>query len=53
MTQSPSMARTMLWAMLVMALSFWMYSIAVALARVRNIILERERQTEWVRHAMA
>jgi heme exporter protein C len=53
MTQSPSMARTMLWAMLVMALAFWMYSIAVALARVRNIILERERQTEWVRHAMA
>jgi heme exporter protein C len=43
----------MLWAMLVMALAFWMYSIAVALARVRNIILERERQTEWVRHAMA
>ena len=34
-----------------MALAFWMYSIAVALARVRNIILERERQTEWVRHA--
>ena len=53
MTKSPSMAHTMLWAMLVMALAFWMYSIAVALARVRNIILERERQTEWVRHAMA
>jgi heme exporter protein C len=53
MTKSPSMAQTMLWAMLLMALAFWMYSIAVALARVRNIILERERQTEWVRHAMA
>ncbi len=53
MTKSPSMAQTMLWAMLLMAISFWMYSIAVALARVRNIILERERQTEWVRHALA
>jgi heme exporter protein C len=51
--KSPSMATTMLWGMLLMALAFWMYSIAVALARVRNIILERERQNEWVRHAMA
>jgi len=53
MTKSPSMAQTMLLAMLLMALSFWMYSIAVALARLRNIVLERESQTEWVRHAMA
>src|SRR5207302_893464 len=53
MTKSPSMAHTMLVAMLVMALAFWMYSIAVALARVRNVLLERERQTEWVQHAMA
>jgi heme exporter protein C len=53
MTKSPSMAQTMLVAMLVMALAFWMYSIAVALARVRNVLLERERQNEWVRHAMA
>jgi heme exporter protein C len=53
MTKSASVAQTMLWAMLIMALAFWMYSIAVALARVRNIILERESQTEWVQHAMA
>jgi heme exporter protein C len=39
----------MLWGMLVMALCFWMYSIAVALMRVRAIILERETHTEWVR----
>jgi len=51
--QSPSMAQTMLAAMLLMALAFWMYSIAVALARLRNIILEREAQTEWVQHAVA
>jgi heme exporter protein C len=35
--------------MLVMALCFWMYSIAVALMRVRAIILERETHTEWVK----
>jgi heme exporter protein C len=53
MTQAPSMARIMLWGMLLMALSFWMYSIAVALARVRAIILEREQHTEWVKNALA
>jgi heme exporter protein C len=49
LTRAPSMATTMLWGMLVMALAFWMYSIAVTLYRVRSIILERERRTEWVR----
>lgn len=49
LTKSPSMATTMLWGMLLMALCFWMYSIAVALMRVRVIILERESHTEWVR----
>jgi heme exporter protein C len=48
LTSAPSMARTMLWGMLLMALAFWMYSIAVVLARVRSIILERERHAEWV-----
>jgi heme exporter protein C len=38
--------------MMLMALAFWMYSIAVALMRVRAIILERERHTEWVKHAV-
>jgi len=52
MTKSPSMAVTMLWGMLLMALAFWMYAIAVALARVRNIILERERHADWVRQAV-
>jgi heme exporter protein C len=49
LTKSPSMASTMLLAMLVMALGFWMYSIAMALTRVRTIILERERRSDWVR----
>jgi heme exporter protein C len=49
LTRAPSMAQTMLWGMLIMALAAWMYTIAVALARARTLILERERQTEWVR----
>src|SRR5512134_2618139 len=48
LTRSPSMASTMLAGMLVMAFAFWMYSIAAALARVRAIILERERDADWV-----
>lgn len=49
LTRAPSMAQTMLWGMLIMALCFWMYSIAVALMRARAIILERESHTEWVK----
>jgi heme exporter protein C len=48
LTKSPSMAATMLTGMLVMALAFWMYSIAAGLTRVRSIILERERNSAWV-----
>lgn len=49
LTRSPSMASVMLWGMLLMALCFWMYTIAVALLRVRTILLERERHTDWVK----
>ena len=45
---APKMAATMLLGMLLMALAFWMYSVAVALMRVRCIMLERERSSEWV-----
>jgi len=48
MTRAPTMAATMFTGMIVMALAFWMYSIAVALARLRAIILERERHAGWV-----
>lgn len=47
-TMAPKMAETMLWAMFVMAMAFWMYAIAVVLARVRSDILEREQATAWV-----
>lgn len=49
LTKAPSMAMTMLLGMLIMALAAWAYTIAVALARVRCIMLERERHAEWVR----
>ena len=46
------MAQTMLLGMLLMAIAFWLYSVAVALMRVRSIMLERERHSEWVKHAV-
>lgn len=48
LTKAPSMAQAMLWGMLLMALCFWMYSIAAALTRLRAIILEREAHAGWV-----
>jgi heme exporter protein C len=42
-TKAPSMAATMLVGMLLMALGFWMYSIAIALTRLRCMIREGER----------
>ncbi len=49
LTKSPTMAKTMLLGMLIMALAFWMYSIAVTLMRLRAVIVERERNSDWVR----
>ena len=49
MSKAPSMAQTMLWGMLLMALCFWMYAIAVTLMRVRVIILEREAHADLVK----
>jgi heme exporter protein C len=42
LTRAPSMAKTMLLGMLLMALGFWMYSIAVTMIRVRCEIRENE-----------
>jgi len=50
--KAPSMAAIMLSGMLVLAIAAWFYSIAVAFVRVRGIILERERQTEWVKELL-
>jgi heme exporter protein C len=42
------MAQVMLWGMLLMALCFWFYTIALVLYRVRTTILQRESHTAWV-----
>jgi heme exporter protein C len=42
------MAATMLTGMLVMTLALWAYAIAAVLARLRCLILERERGAAWV-----
>ncbi len=44
-----SMQITMQHTLLTMTLACWLYAIAVVLARVRSIILERERKTDWIR----
>ncbi len=45
---APTMAATMFTGMMVMVFACWAYAIAVALWRVRCIILERERRSDWV-----
>jgi heme exporter protein C len=47
-TSAPTMAASMFTGMILVALAFWMYSIAAACLRVRSIILERERGSAWV-----
>ena len=42
LTRAPSMAATMFAGMMLMAAAFWLYSIAVAMVRLRCIILERQ-----------
>ena len=42
------MGEVMLITMLIMTFGFWAYAIAVALARVRSVILEREPDSQWV-----
>jgi heme exporter protein C len=44
-----SMHIAMLQAMLMMSFAAWMYAVGAALVRVRSIILERERHTQWAR----
>ncbi len=42
------MAAIMLTGMLIMSFAAWFYSIAASLARVRTIIIERERGAAWI-----
>jgi heme exporter protein C len=48
-----TMAATMLQGMLIMTFAAWCYCIAVALHRVRSIIIEREGHSNWVRRLPA
>ncbi len=48
-----SMDSTMLTTMLIMTFACWAYSIAVSMARVRTIILEREKDSNWVKELIA
>lgn len=48
LTGAPKMAMTMLAGMLIMTAAAWCYSIAIVLARVQVIIVERERGAGWL-----
>ena len=48
LSAAPKMAATMVTGMLIMAFAAWFYTIAMSLARVRAIMLERERGSPWV-----
>jgi len=52
-THAPKMATTMLQGMMTMTFAAWAYAIAVVLVRVRQLILERERKTEWVNEILS
>jgi heme exporter protein C len=47
-TAAPKMAHTMLTAMLLMTVAFWAYTFAVAFTRARALVLEHERDNDWV-----
>jgi len=47
--RAPSMADSMLLAMGLTTLAFWAWAFAIVFVRVRAIVLERERDAEWVR----
>ena len=51
--RSFKMAPSMLAAMLILLAACWMYSIVVVLMRVRQIILDREREAPWLAVAAA
>ena len=53
MTAAPKMASTMLTAMLLMTFACWAYAFALTFTRTRALILERERDTAWVRELAA
>ena len=51
-TAAPTMASTMLTAMLLMTLAFWAYAFAVVFTRARAIVLERDQHARWAGQAV-
>ena len=51
MTSAPTMAKTMLAAMLIMTFAFWAYAFAVVFTRTRALVLERDRHAQWAGEA--
>ncbi len=49
---APTMASIMLWTIMVMTFACWAYTFAVVYARARCIVLERERNTTWVKELL-
>ena len=52
LSKAPSMASIMLTGMLLMVLALWAYCVAVTLARLRILMLERERDAAWARRVL-
>ena len=48
LTAAPKMAAIMLSGMLILSIAAWLYAIAIALVRIRVIMLERERGSAWL-----
>jgi heme exporter protein C len=46
--QKLTMGTSMFVAIILMTLCLWFYAIAVALSRVRSVMLEREKNSDWV-----
>jgi heme exporter protein C len=49
MTAAPKMASTMLTSMLLLTVACWAYAFAIVFVRTRAIVLERERDADWVK----
>jgi len=48
MSSAPTMAQSMLLAMLLMTVAFWVYAFAVVFKRTQAIVAERERHSRWL-----
>jgi heme exporter protein C len=48
LSSAPTMARSMLLAMLLMTIAFWAYAFAVVFKRTQAIVAERERHAQWM-----